>query len=363
MNLSRLRSPRFLAAFAAMALVGTAAGAFVIWKQSIAVAQARVLDAKYPVEPLLATVRALWFPPAPLQAEIEKRLKFELASFKRPIEKARTHDEFRALDRTLAQLELVCPPSLHTQIAGLKAYRVEHEEAVDLAALDALVARDLPYAEAARSFTKKYPASKSLAKVQTWLHRSDDRAEAKDRGELDALKVATRPEVEQKLAAVDGFLAKYPLAKDATEMRRATEVAKKLLATKSVKVVVSAGGRFNSTRPFSARIEVDGKLVCEQFSDGDAQEATWDKEVSLAWTPGQPITLILYDYRFVNEEAARLHDPGIWALRTLEGRRELEPVGSWEPYFEGKPYITCHVPDFTDADWALIETYFPPAEW
>lgn len=348
------------AAVAALALGGNT---YLTRQRAIEVARARLADAKFPVEPLLATLRAVWLPPADLQAAIDKRLKFELASFRQPIERAVRAEDFRALDRVLAQLEEACGAAQAKQLAALKAYRVEREEQVEFQALENLVARARPYGEPAKAFAKKYPQSKRMAQVQTWLHKAEQAAEAKDRADLESMKVATRTEVEAKIAEMQKFVVKYPAAHDVTEVRRAAELAARLLAAPNVKLVITGAGRFNAAREFSVKILVDGAVAHEVFAEGEQQEATFDKELTVAWTPGKPLAVVLYDYRFRNEEAARIDLAGAWAVRALDGRRELEPVDGWEPYLEGKPFVTAKTPEVSAEEWALVDAFFPTAEF
>lgn len=352
-------------ALAAAVVAALAAGGAAHHSRQRAIERARaaLADAKYPVEPLLSTIRGVWWPPADLQPAIDKRLKFELASFRQPIERAVRPEEFRALDRVLAQLEAACGAAQEKQLAALKTYRREREETVEFQALENLVARARPYGEPAKAFVKKYATSRRLPQVQTWLHRAEQAAEAKDRADLESMKVATRPEVEGKLTEMEKFVAKYPAAHDVTEVRRAAELAKKLLSATTMKVVLTGAGRFNAAREFSVKLLVDGAQQHEVAPDAEAQEATFEKEVTLSWTPGQPISVVLYDYRFRNEEVARVDLAGAWAARALDGRRELEPGDGWEPYLEGKPFITARTPDVSSEEWALLDAFFPTADF
>jgi hypothetical protein len=343
---------------AAVALVLVLAGGLVAkWRYDLGVARERVSDAKLPLDALLSTIRGVWLPGAELKAEIEKRLKFELASFKIPIQKATRADDWAAIDRTIARFEQVCPESLKGQLDGLKKFRVEREEAADVAALENLVGRDRPYGEPARRFVERYPKSGNLARVQQWIARAEQRAEARERAELEKMPCTTREELDAKLGAIAKFLEKFPHVPEATEMRRAAEVATKLSRMTSVKLKLSGAGRFNGKRSFSVKLFVDGALKHEVFSEGDAQEATWDKELALEWSPGKPIAVVLYDYQWRNETAATREQTGLLAVRGIEGRRDLEPQEGWEPYFEGKPWVAIETPDVSAEEWALLEAH------
>lgn len=217
-----------------------------------------------------------------------------------------------------------------------------------------------------RSFLERFPAAPEAERARAWLEELRGADRQRFRASLAAMPARDAASIARKAERVAEYARRFG-GPDAEEMERAARVALRIAATDRIRVRLLGAGGFSKPREFRVEIHVRGAKVLEFETGAEVRDAVFDREFDLAWHPGDPCRIRIYEYKGWDEYVAWTEEPGPFSLEVFSGRRRLENLEEgWrdEHFSEGRPYVVFTLEGFEPEDFGRLRRYVHPGdEW
>lgn len=326
-----------------------------------------VPDTGKDLETRVAAANSPWFSFSSVRDASDALVADELGQMRERFEALESAEELKSLRERFAILKSLRRTTRGREINDFERVLGEADRRLSYRRIQSMAQDDPDLLAATELFLKSFPGASEAAEVAEILRALRGRQDETDREKVRTVTVVKgdKDSLNRKAAAIMDYIIAHPSVENADEMRQAAEAARRLAASDSFRVHLSAGGTFYRARDFKIEVFVANKGVKSLESDGKVSRATWPtSEVFTvnAWTPGTAIRIEAWDLRFRNELAGSHTDSDPLSLKFLGRKGELENVAGFSSeYLDGGRFqFTSSVEGFSEDDWSLLEQFVSP---
>lgn len=303
-----------------------------------------------------------------VKRDLRRQVDAQLDDIERDI--AAAGDE-SALDDARARLDTLVE-SKHAPAADrideLKRMAAERSEQVLFERVSAVNdARGVDFPVVARDYLDRFAHAANADRVNKWLEEHESRQVKAARDRIKRLSASSAQTLKSKSDRIKEFLDATPRGvskKEAKEMARAAELARRFSELNTYRVTLKRSGGFAAPRSQAVQIYVGGELLNEFLHEEHSKSVTWPAEttLNLEWRCGQSVKVVLRDLYLQDEDVAVLESSGPLALRTVGSRSKFTHFA--DGWREACPdaFVDFVIDGISAADWKALDSYILPGD-